>query len=327
MKDIATNNQLSSAYLDVRATVAKIKSSIPAQELKEIEASLDSLPLESLGWSHRMDRGLADSIAIQLVPHDETQKQIIALLAGNNAQESLTAVPHDAIFSLSLDGTTLVKIKNFALTQMDQATADMARQQLASLDALRSLAVAVRGTNQMSPFPELLLVGSGSSASAVSASFKAIVNEAVGASGIQLGDWQSKVVDGSKVDFLMSPLGIGAFQTEMGNSVALGTSEGAVIDATKAGKDAAASLKGSMKGSSAELFDSGSMIFVYANFERMTELLQSVQGSLAMFTGGNTSMPEEAIEQLRKLGVFSATVAYSNDLLKVESRYDSVPAK
>lgn len=320
---LASPNQISLGYLDVKAGLSKLMATLPPEGMHEMQAQLNTIPLESVGISSQMGQGLASTVVAHIVPRDEEQKSWLGLLSASTNHETINQLPADTVFALSIEGTTLAKIRDKALQQMDPAAAAQMKQQLTALDSISNLTIAVRGANQMSPFPEVFLVASGSSPSTVQAAMKGTVNDLLKSFGLQLGDWQSREVEGTQMEFLVSPLGVGAFEAQAGNSVVLASSEGAVVDAVKASKDASKSLRSSAPASLKDLLSKGSLVFVYSNFERMTSLVKSVQGNLAMFTGGQSAVSDDTMEQLRKIGVFSASVAMNGDLLRIESRYDT----
>lgn len=324
---LSSPNQISLGYLDVKSALTKLGSFFPADAPQNANEILNAVPIESVGGSTQMGQGLATTLLAHIVPRDDEQKSWLALLSGATSHATLDHLPLDTVFALSIDGSTLMKIRDKAATQMDPAAAAEMKKQLASLDAFNNVTIAVRGGNEMSPFPEVFLVASGADASVVQSALRTTVNEMLKSFGLALGDWQTKDVEGTKLEFLMTPLGVGAFQAAVGNSVVLATSEMAATDAIKTAKDASKSLKSAAPASMRELLTKGSLLFIYSNFERMTALVKSVQGNMAMFTGGQPAVTDEAIEHLARIGVFSASVALNGDMLRIDSRYDAPAAK
>lgn len=317
-------DQLSVGYLDVKSTIAKFGKSMPVESMPNIDQMVNAVPIESVAWSHRYREGVRDSIVARIVPRDEQQKLWLGALTGGSSHETLSKVPADVIAAVSLDGGSLARLKNTALAQGVSPELELMNPQLAALDSLRDLTLAIRGASSTSPFPELLLVASSTDAAKAFESLKTMIDQTLMSFGLQLGDWQEKEVNGTSVKFLMSPLGIGAFAAQSGDAVILGTSEMAVLDAVGSAKDESKSLRAhSSKSGPGLIGSSGALVYVYSNFERMSDLVQSVQGNLAMFTGGQGAMPDETIQQLKKLGVFTAAVSYKDNLMRLESRYES----
>lgn len=321
---LPSGNQLSLGFVDVKALLARIRSSVPADAVKDLDMALQTVPVQEVGFAHSFDKGLSDSFAAHVVAQNDQQKRWLGAIATGSTHETLAQVPADSVAALSIDGTSLNKIKNLVFAEMPTPEMEALRTQLAPFDSLNNLTVAVRGPGAMGAFPELLFVAGGSDPAKVQESVKAAVDQALMSFGLQLGGWQSKSVEGGTMNFLMSPLGVGAFTAQSGNSVVIGTSEASVVDSLKASSGGTKSLKATLA-SAQDTSKTPSLLAVYANFERMTDVAKSVQGSLSMFTGGKTGMTDESLEQFRKLGVFSGRLAYNDDLLRFDSRYEEAP--
>ncbi len=319
--------QLSAAYLDVQATLKSLSTIVPAAGMAEVQAVVNSVPVQSLAWSHRFVNGVRDTTLVHVVPQDEQQKLWLAAFNGGTKHETLNQVPADSLFALSLDASALSRLRDTATKEgLGQGLAPY-QEQLAALDSLNTITLSVRGASQTSPFPEVLLAAGGSDGAKTYANMKGLIDGALAGFGMQLGDWQSKEVQGTTMNFLMSPLGVGAFAAQSGGAVLVASSEAALTDAIAAGKDHSKSLRGApVYGASGLLGDGASFLYMYMNFERTADMLKSMQGSMAMFTGGQAALPDQAMDDLRKAGAVSASFSYKDTLLRMESRYDAPTA-
>ncbi|MBN8548173.1 MAG: hypothetical protein J0M12_02535 [Deltaproteobacteria bacterium] len=323
---VASPYQIVLGYMDVTNTLTRLLTAVPTEDVQEIQVALKSLPLEAIGVSQTMAQSPGSTVLAQLTPRDDEQKRWMSAVSSSTVHQTLAAVPSDAVLTLSVDGSVLAKIRDEALLGMDPGSVAPLKQQLAVLDSIKDLTIAVRNGGTASPFPEIFFVVSGSSASALQSSLKSAVNDALASFGLQLGKWQSREIEGSNMDYLMSPLGVGAFQAQVGDSIVLATSESAVVDSLRAAKDSSKNLQATAPAAAKQLLAKSSFLSVYTNFERIAALAKSVQGNLAMFTGGQAALPDETMDQLRQIGIFSANLALNGDVLKIDSRYDAAPA-
>ena len=62
------------------------------------------------------------------------------------------------------------------------------------------------------------------------------------------------------------------------------------------------------------------------NFVAMGDLLNSIQGSLAMFTGGQGQAAYPELDALRTMGGFTLAASFNEGVLSVQTHYEA-PAK
>lgn len=324
MQGVPAANQISFAFIDLKSTLARMRSGVAPETIREVEPVLDTFPVESVGFSQRYSNGLAGTGVAKVSPVSDVQKRWLGALTGGSSHETLEQAPRDSIIALTLDGGVLSKLKDLALAESQRPDAEMLKAQLAVLDSIKDLTVAVKAPSTVSAFPELVIIASGSDGAKLKSDMRTAIDGALASSGIQLGGWQTKTVEGGSIDFLMSPFGIGAYTAQAGNTFILATAEGSVVEALAAAKDGSKGLRARLGESPLRsITGQNSFGFAYTNFEKLVELVKSFQGSMAMFTGGANPAADQALLDLKDLGIFAGSIAYDGQRFRIESRYEA----
>lgn len=322
------DDEVSLVFVDLRKLMSEIKSSIPQTstqaDAQKVNETLANFPAQGLSWTRRMHATLADSIAISLDAQTEDQRRWVNALRGGGQAYSFKKLPPDILIGATFDGALLNNLKEAALSELTAEKRQEVSPQVGFLDTLESFSVALRSGTAGSPFPELILAATGSNVDSVRQSFKNGVDQITQALGLKLGPWQKKQIEKAQVEYIMSPLGIGAFLAQSSGTAILSTSEGAIGDIMKAQNGSGPGLGDKLpQGAQALLKQSSPLGFGYANFFRIASVLENIQGSLAMFTGGKSAVEREKVEYLKTLGAIAGAASVSDGVLRFEASYDS----
>ena len=304
---------ISAAFVDVAGLLAAAQRSQPdkANDIKNV-------PIEAGAFSRQMGDGLHDDFALSLVSKDPLQAELLKSLAPRSGGVVLDSVPQDMVLLLTVDGAVLSRIKQTAEAQPGQV--DSFKQQLALIDSIQSLSVGIRNPAPGSPFPELLVMAESKDAAAFSSALKALIGGAFGAA--MPVQWQQKDVGGVQASSIFTPIGVEVLLGNTKNAVLL-TSAQTIFRDTVAGKQPL--MKALPDATVRSIKSQAPAAMGYLAFDRLGALLEGLQSTLAMFTGGKSSLDLNQIEQIKQLGRVAFTVQLTDQMLKVSTDYSQTP--
>lgn len=295
----------------------------PEEAKREVNNFIDKLPVGSVFISNKMGDTPSSQILADLQPKDESQREFVDAFTKSGNTHIGDLVPESTAFLVSFDGKLLTGLRDIGLKHAPNEEKEAFKNQFVLLDLLKSFGVAIRAGAGGSPFPELFLIGGSDKATELSQSLQQIIGLGLGATGLPLSAWQTKEIEGVKVNYALTPFGIGIYIGASKNAVIIGTSELALGDALKVSGGKASSMGEKIKGAGKELFhDRSGPIVVYGNLPQVASMIESLEGSMAMFTGGKSSFDKSQIDRLRAMGTAVATVRATDSMLDVEQSYE-----
>jgi hypothetical protein len=317
---------ISYTFIDLAQLAKTVKSTLPATEqTKSAHTILESFPGRVALWTRSMDDSLRDSLRVSVAASNDDQRRWLGAISGKGKVFSFQKMPADVLIGLTLDGEFLHRVKEAALAEASAEMKDAIGQQLSIFDGLESFSVALRSGSGGSPFPELILAASGSNVEQIALSFRAGVEQILTSMNINLGNWQKKQVEKASLEYLMSPLGIGAFLARSTGSAVLASSEASVIEVLRAQSGAIPGLEQTLpKGAKALLASGSNLAFAYANFHRIGSLVENVQGSLALFTGGQGGADASQIQMLKDMGAVAGRFTMDGNVAAVDVSYEAI---
>lgn len=326
-KGINTSDSMTFVYFDVNKLITSLESLAATTGVDAGADDLKTFPVESLAASTSMDESLASVVNVSLAPKNEMQKNFISSLAEAGENYAVGKVPSDLMILLSLDGRTIRSAKNIGLASSPPGTAEMMGPMLGLIDSIKSLSIGVRAGSGATPFPEVLLVAESTKAGEIEANVKTQLEGAMASSGMPI-PWQQKKVSDSTVSYAVSPFGVGAYLTSADDMVILASAEKLVSDVLAAGESKDKSLMASLSKSSKGLAENSKSLFIaYSDFNKVGNAITAAQDSLAMFTGGQGSIPQEQIENIKQMGSVFLSLNLDNNLVKIETNYEPPQAK
>src|SRR5690606_13013640 len=123
-----------------------------------------------------------------------------------------------------------------------------------------------------------------------------------------------KMVDKREVEYILSPLGIGLFLTATEDTVILATSEDTLSRTLQSQTGEGLQLA---RNTNQEI----NLAQFYLNAGGIVKLIESLQGSLTMFTGGVAILAPGDMEAVRSLAITSGSVEYIDDMILSRSRH------
>jgi hypothetical protein len=326
-KSPPADTDYSFGYLGVPELIKTIGAQA-SDEIKKQGGDPESLPVDALALTRGMRDAPSASLLVSFNPKTAEQQGWLATLDKPASADLIKGIPSSIPLAISIDGAPLSKIKNAALASAGPDAQAAMQAQLAIIDTLKSLALVVVESTAASPFPGVVLVANSSDGTTLKNTIKSQVTALTSSGGMPLSGWQQKQLGTTPIDFIMSPIGVGVFLAGNNDTVVLATSEQGlqkVLDATQKTETA---LNGQLSNSLKEPITGKSLNAVaYVDYSRLSDLIQSAQGNLSMFTGGKTSFDTASLDAMKKLGRSVSSVSYKDQVLKMVASYDAaVPA-
>lgn len=297
------------------------RNQIEAKDSKDIQL----LPIDALGFTQGMADTPSGMAVLSTAARNDVQKTWLTRFADLGSANVLNGVPSSSSFNLSLDGKFVSNLKQAIFEQIPEQERALLASELAPLDGLESFSLAVFSSNPTSPFPGLVISASSPKSGELQGKVKQQLEGALMGFGMPPSNWLEKEVEGVKASFIQSPLmGLGAYLGNSDNRFFLATSEDALRDTILALKDTSRGLLKSLPSQSQRLVEETKPILAaYGDFAKIAESVESVQGNLAAFTGGQGGADKSQMARLKELGQILVAVNFKNGNLKIESSYSA----
>jgi hypothetical protein len=288
-------------------------------EVSDVDVA--QLPFEALVWRQSVGDGLTNRWAISVNPKTESQTKIFDALKGSSVPAVAAKLPGDVALMFSLDARPLKKLE-FLMNEVSDPQSKMFFEQASQL---QGATVAIRNNDSGSPFPDLFLfVDSENSAQFVDM-VKMGFGAAMGGMGGGAMPWKDMDIEGTKVSFMSTPLGVGLYmgQPSSAKTLVVASSQRSMKDALKSlagtGESITSRLQGSVKD---QVATSQGFVASYINFNEFANVVESVKNSLAMFAGENTQELDTFLNpaEIRKYGVSAGAISFANGIFSITSR-------
>lgn len=194
------------------------------------------------------------------------------------------------------------------LASLSASSPDVATE-LKQLPAVSEILLGLALPAGASPFPDVYMLMRTSDPTVVLSTLKVLLGKQK-----LLSAWQSQTIAGTEVQLALSPMGVGAFLAIRDDQVLLATSRGAMEKLlTKGGKTPGA--------------EKGTMLQLTANGQQILDLIKTLQGTLSMFTGGQTAVDLGQYQSLAQIGDGSFSVAVEPTGVRVNGTIAVVDTK
>ncbi|MCB0332556.1 MAG: hypothetical protein KDD55_03590, partial [Bdellovibrionales bacterium] len=292
-------NELSFAYLDVHGLLQRIKPLLPLQPGQEKD--FDRIPIDSAAASSQMQDSFVSNVGILLNDSLNSFGNMKAALASTRSWTPLSNHPKNTVLAISLSNTVLKTIQEIALSQeSDPQKRSMMASQLKDLENIKSLNLSVLQGDAASFLPGLVVSAYTPEQQELYAMLHGTLGALASGGGMPTSGWQKTNLEGAEVDYMLSPMGVGAYLAKQGDSLLLTTSQSSMVAALKANQGKGETLQRSLpKQSTQPLSDTTPIVAGYLDAESLASLVQRMQGSLAMFTGGQNPVDAQQLDQIR----------------------------
>jgi hypothetical protein len=284
------------------------------------EVDVAKLPVESLVWRQSVGDGFTNRWGVTVNPKTEAQTKIFEALKGSTLPAVAAKIPGDVALMFALDARPLKKLE-FLMNDVSDPQSKMFFEQASQL---QGATVAIRNNDAGSPFPDLFLFVDSENPAPFAEMIKMGVGSAMGGMGGGV-PWKDMEVEGTKVSFMSTPLGVGLYlgQPAAGKTLVVASSQRSMKDALKAlagtGESITTRLQGSIKD---QVGASQGFMTSYINFSEFANVVETVKNSLAMFAGGSTEELDQFLNpaELRKYGVSAGGIGFADGVFSITGR-------
>jgi hypothetical protein len=290
--------------------------------------NLDTIPLDAIAFSRTMSDGLVDTLVAPVTPRDKDQMKLVNALTSSTKGQLIDVVPADVVAYLGLDGGSLASLKNAAVEDM-AAQGQPLPAELALIDAVRGISLSLRKGAAASAFPDLILAIRTPQAGEIRTKLKEYI--ALGlesGAGMPAPQWMNKEIEGVPTEYFLTPFGVGLFISQVADVVIVASSESSVAEVMNSVKGSKKSLLSTLPSSVSErLKQRPAVVAGFVDFARLGTLIEEVQGSLAMFTGGTPPVDSGQVAHLKQLGSFTTNLSFHGQVLRLETLYGEPPVQ
>ena len=310
----AAAGQIGFAYVDLPRIIQAAAKVSPSGDFNPAK-----FPLDGLAFSRSFESDLSDKVSIGFTPRDEQQKGWATRLEQAASSGALAQMPSNVVVGLALDGKLLGVIRDVATKEMPPEQLAMAGEVFKLLDTVNAFELGLGQGATGSPFPDVIIQAQSSKAGELAGFIKTQLGTAIKAGALPMAPLQEKDVAGTKVNFSVSPIGgMGLFMANTPDRLLLTSSEKSIEESLKGG----AGMRGNLPAEGKKrLEDSKPLVAVYTDFTRVASIVETVQGGLAMFTGGQQQVDQATIAKLKQMGGFLFTADIKNGQIRVQNHY------
>lgn len=285
--------QFAFGFLDFSQVAAFMKT-LPDIPRKE---DLDSFPLQALAISQSINDGIVLRGVATLDPKDEKQKHLLENLSKQPENTLAEAAPEDSALFVSIDKQLLQTIKEGALSEATPEERQAAGQYLQIADSIKGIGILLRQGSGDSPFPDF---GFLIQTSQPGQTFEIIKSSILMGLSLQLNiqKWMEKSVEGIPVSYVMTPLGVGLYLASVADRIVVTSTESAMQKLLTVSKNGSGSLVAKIKSRTT----ANGIVSSYISFAALAQLIEAVESSLAMFTGGANNLSVADIQYMKRLG-------------------------
>lgn len=318
-----TPNSIAFGYLDMKKLIPVVEkvaanNGTPEDDLKQIR----ELPVDGIAITQSYDTQIVSAIGIAVSSRSDTQAKLLTALEGASIPASLAKLPTDTAFAIGLDTRFVAKLNDFLAGISDSGDAVAVQQ----IKDLQGVTLGIRNGDGSSPLPDIYLVVNAANRDSLAATAEGLISKGLEGSGAP-PQWSSKEIDGTPTKFLMTMFGAGMYLSspKASDALVIGSSERAVRDVLQALGGQKGGIVDSLQASLKDSLSASKLASMYFNAIQTASLIDSMKSTLAMFTGPSPELDQALnTERLKRFGLMTISVSYSNGLFLVESVVDGV---
>ncbi|MCB0318412.1 MAG: hypothetical protein KDD56_06620, partial [Bdellovibrionales bacterium] len=305
-------NTILFAYGEIKKFVQLAQELAP--EINQASSSLN-IPNSSVVYKRDFDTGINDhAILVSDTPLKDSAGNAFDKLS--SAEPILTKATSNPITFFGVSGSIL---NNILLEIEKQGLKAPIPDEVRTV---KMLGLGASPSSGQSIFPDIYCLIESDNSSKISELLKKTLSGAVKQQALPTSQWSTKEIEGVKADYIVSMLGIGVYLANTDNYLAIGTSETALTALIKSINSGDNLLAGDLSNEATEIAKkNNNLISWYINYPKLADALGSLQGSMAMFTGGKTSATDE-LEKLKNMGKFTFNTYAKDNSLEIQSRLD-----
>ncbi|MDZ4786747.1 MAG: hypothetical protein SGJ02_11800 [bacterium] len=313
-KDASTKAKIKGSFLMASLNLSELVGPMTSiAESIDPKLNLKELPVKFISFDRSFKASLTDSIRFVFDPKTEEQKKIFGFLKASSSVALLKSTPKEILFTIQLDGPTLASISQVEL-------ADVPNKSL--LEKITRLAIMAKAGTTATLFPEITLVAESSDPKELADTLSNQIKSLIDSGGMPFSPWKETTIEGNKINFSLTPLGIGLYIANINGKLVASSSEDGIKSIIALTKSSDSFYTEASKRDAVILTEVGSVSSGHLDFEKLGDTLKELQGTLAMFSGGAANMDPDVVTKLKKLGKMDFAVTYSDFKLGIETVYN-----
>lgn len=320
-KDGATTEQLKHFSSNLPESVL-FTQQMPDSLISRINVSISKLPKE-------LHAGLNGDVN-PLLKHISDSSILSLSLSGDLLRAAASIPQNDRGQEAQQDVITVKKTSNKKQGQKDSRALESAStdkslilDQLAPyLNSNKGLSISITSIAAGKMFPGVAIVINDPQADKLKERFKQELPSLLGDSASMLPPFQTKQSGSLKIDYSLTPLGIGLYLASK-DDLLIVTSEEELL-ASLGGESGGSSNSGQARGSilasleptfSKELRELKNAVFFNLDFNRLAAAISSAENTASMFTGGKGLVSPEQLRTIKEMGKVSGRITLANGIL------------
>jgi len=317
------NSQLGYSFFDLSFKNFEVMESLLGlsdEEHTELFGNIkDIYPLESFVHTAGLDDGnYVMSYNLLASPKSDAQKEWAKVLNVKSPALAPSSLPGDTLVYLNFSGAMVNLWKDLALKSAETEEIMQYKKDLEILETVKNLSVSIAGASAASFYPEITIVAETSSPDQLISVLKKQVSKAATGSPMPLSDWQEKKLGDLDLSFLVSPLGIGVYLARMDNLVVAASSEGTLRKIVDVQNKKAGALQEKLNTLAKTTSPQPSFLSTYVDLAGIYKTLKALEGTIAMFTGGQDGFDMSGLQELEKMNSALYSCNYASEMLKCD---------
>jgi hypothetical protein len=292
-------------------------------KLSEPEASFDpkTFPVTAFAAQTAFGKQYVSQANFTVSPRTESQTKVLTALEGSSLSPLASKLPADTALAISLDSKLLGKLDSL-IQSLQQGQDDSGT--LSQVKQLQGVTIGLRNNTSGSPLPDLYLAVDSTNRNEMAKLLESSLGMAMALTG-QNTSWLSKEVNGVPTRYFTTMIGVGVYLSSPKDSQALliGTSEGVIKDLLATQEGTSPAFTTTLPKPLQAQLSASNLVSLYFNFKQVGDVVDSVKGSLAMFTGGSPEL-NDALDgaKIRALGVGVGGISYAAGVVSLQSTFE-----
>lgn len=308
-------DQFGVGIADMDSLAALAKTSSPSTNPQD----LDDIPFSAVSVSQYATDQLRTEILFELTPKNDQQKLLIKNVSRPAENSLVQRMPEDTALLAIFDGQLIHTLQEGAVSDLSPEEKQAAEEWGKLIATFEGVSIGALPAGREALVPDIFVTIQSKKAGELSAVVEDQTRQLI-STQIPMANWLDKTIDGVQIKYILTPLGIGLYLASVNDIFIAASTENAITSVI-----ASANGKAPPAGNNPIFKQSvNSMILGTLDFKKIADAIESVQGSMSLFTGGASTLNADQIQDLKRLGTAAFTASVANGLLKLE--WDLKPA-
>lgn len=290
---------------------------------QETAPDLNEAPIGMISLGQYAGDALTTEILAELVPNNEQQKLLINNISRSASNTLLDRLPDASAVFFILDGQLLRTIQEGAVSDLTAEEKTAFQPALDNLAKVKGIGIGALPAGRDALVPDIYFTFQADDPAALLAFVKDQTKDLI-STQIPMANWLEKDINGTKVHYILTPLGFGLYLASVKDVFVATSTETAMTAVIGSAQNGSTTAK-LFPATASVISPSTPLVSGYLDFKKIADAVESVQGSMAMFTGGASALNAEEIQNLKRMGSATFGVGVSKELVRL--RWDLTPSK